>query len=120
RDLIVTGVQTCALPIFFSTTLTLRDAQEIGDQVEEDAEHEREQIEQRQRNQDAFGAHALSLLRNAQAGPEPSPVLDQIVDPPDGEDRVHDEEPFVDDPPIAADLPLRVLLDLSVSRVALR
>src|SRR4030095_11229293 len=71
-------------------------------------------------DQDAFSTHANSLLRNAQAGPEPSPVLDQIVDPPDGEQRVDDQEPFVDDAVIAANLALRVFLDLAVSRMTLR
>src|SRR5262245_6098757 len=63
---------------------------------------------------------ARTSLRDAQAGPEASPVLDQVVDPPDREDRVHDENPLVDDAVIAPNLALCVFLDLSVSRVALR
>src|SRR5262245_66394133 len=60
----------------FSTALTLRDAQEIGDQVEDDAEHERQQIEQRQRNQDAFGPHAHTpYCGTPRPGPSPPQYL---------------------------------------------
>src|SRR5262245_3598912 len=57
---------------------------------------------------------ARASLRDAQAGPEASPVLDQVIDPPDREDRVHGEEPLVDDSVITPNLALCVFLDLSI------
>src|SRR6267143_2939524 len=101
-------------------SVTLRDTQKVGDDVEDNTEDQDDQVQERQRDQDAFGAHRTLLLTGAQARPEPAPVTEEIVDSPDGEDRVDQEQPLVDDPTIAADLSLRVLFDLAVSRVTLR
>ena len=53
--------------------LTLHERQQARQRVEEDLEREDHQIENRQRDQDALGAHAL--LAHGEAGPEPSPVF---------------------------------------------
>jgi len=46
----------------FSAVLTrlVRDRQEVRQDVEHDAEAQREQVQQRQNDQDAFGPHAES------------------------------------------------------------
>ena len=117
-----TATQTKKANATFSTVLIglVRDRQEAREDVEQDPEAQREQVQQRQRDQDAFGPHARLLLTGAEAGSEPAPELEEIVDAPDGEDHVDGEEPFVDDPVVGVNLALRVALDLTVLRVMLR
>src|SRR5262245_63685213 len=59
-------------------------------------------------------AHPPPLLAETQAGSKPSPVFDQIVHSPNGEDSVHHEQPLIDDAMAGPNFPASILLDRAV------
>src|SRR5881392_677260 len=62
----------------------------------------------------------IALGSHREAGPKPAPVLEHIVDAPDGKESVDDEQPLVHDAVIRADLSAGVFLDCAVLWVGLR
>src|SRR5439155_8606345 len=62
----------------------------------------------------------IALGSHREAGPEPAPVLEHIVDAPDGKESVDHEQPLVHDAVIRADLSAGVFLDCAVLWVGLR
>src|SRR5205807_3400197 len=62
----------------------------------------------------------IALGSHREAGTEPAPVLEHIVDAPDGKESVDYEQPLVHDAVIRADLSAGVFLDCAVLWVGLR